>query len=190
LSRTHRVRELPDGAQYPSTISKQDPQLLEVLVSQIRQNTDIDAVSFEALGVFGHAELCQPVGNRLHDSPPVARYPTRSLEPVGAYYCAARLIANHAAVRSGFHPSVRCMRADGTQVVAFGQKVRSHPTRRVLSRQPANISSQALKSGPSRTFLNQRSGVIDKSYTWILRARNGGRSCRQRRLVWYCSSSA
>ena len=46
-------------------MAEQDAHILEVLVSQMRQHRDIDAVLSETLGVLGQAELFEPIRNLL-----------------------------------------------------------------------------------------------------------------------------
>src|SRR5215471_1344643 len=50
--------------------AEQDAHILEVLVSQMRQHRDIDAVLSETLGVLGQAEPSEPIRNLLHRQPP------------------------------------------------------------------------------------------------------------------------
>ena len=57
-------------------MAEQDAHILEVLVSQMRQHRDIDAVLGEALAVLGQPELFEPIRNLLHRRPPTdLRYP-------------------------------------------------------------------------------------------------------------------
>ena len=49
--------ELPDRAEHPTAIAKQDPELLQVLVCQVGENAEINMVLCETLRIFGHAEL-------------------------------------------------------------------------------------------------------------------------------------
>jgi hypothetical protein len=44
---------------------ERDAQLFEVLVSQMTEDGGIDVVLSKTLGVFGHAELFEPVRNLL-----------------------------------------------------------------------------------------------------------------------------
>jgi hypothetical protein len=46
-------------------MAEQDAHILEVLVSQMRQYRDIDAVLGETLGVLGQAEPSEPIRNLL-----------------------------------------------------------------------------------------------------------------------------
>ena len=50
-------------------MAEQDAHILEVLVSQMRQHRDIDAVLGEALAVLGQAEFFEPIRNLLHRRP-------------------------------------------------------------------------------------------------------------------------
>ena len=45
---------------------KQDADIFEVLIRQMRERRNINPVLGKALGVLGHAELFEPVGNLLH----------------------------------------------------------------------------------------------------------------------------
>ena len=44
-----------------------DAELLQILICQIRENAEVDRVFSKALGVLGHAELFEPIGNLLHE---------------------------------------------------------------------------------------------------------------------------
>ena len=48
---------------------KQDAEFLQVLIRQLRQNTEVDRVIGKTLGVLGHAELFEPVSDLLHRRP-------------------------------------------------------------------------------------------------------------------------
>ena len=66
---------------------EQDADVLEVLIGQMAESRDINAVLSKALRVLGHAELFEPVRNLLHCGAPSAtvvtasapRYPTDAL---------------------------------------------------------------------------------------------------------------
>ena len=51
-------------------MTKQDADVLEVLIGQMAERRDINAVLSKALRVLGHAELFEPVRNRCIASPP------------------------------------------------------------------------------------------------------------------------
>src|SRR5262249_9387474 len=51
-------------------MAEQEAHILEVLVSQMRQHRDIDAVLSETLGVLEQAEPSEPICNLLHRQPP------------------------------------------------------------------------------------------------------------------------
>jgi hypothetical protein len=75
-----RLRRSLDGTykhrnrrQHLSSMPKQDPDVLEVLISQMGKSRDIDPVVGKALGVLGHAELIEPVRNLLHCGAPSQR---------------------------------------------------------------------------------------------------------------------
>ena len=61
--------ELGDRAQEFATITKENAELFEVLIGQVREHGEIDAVLGEALRVFGHPETFEPVCNLLHALP-------------------------------------------------------------------------------------------------------------------------
>jgi hypothetical protein len=48
---------------------RRDPNLFEGLIGQIGQDRKVNIVLSKALGVLGHAELFEPVGNLLHRGP-------------------------------------------------------------------------------------------------------------------------
>ena len=47
-------------------MAKKDPDVHKVLISQMGENRDIDAVIGKGFRVLGHAELFEPVRNLLH----------------------------------------------------------------------------------------------------------------------------
>ena len=47
-------------------MAEQDAHILEILISQMRQHGDIDAVFGEALPVLGQAEYFEPIRNLMH----------------------------------------------------------------------------------------------------------------------------
>jgi hypothetical protein len=48
---------------------KQDADIFEVLISEMGERLNFDPVLSKTLGVLGHAELFEPVGNLLHRRP-------------------------------------------------------------------------------------------------------------------------
>ena len=50
-------------------MAEQDAHILEVLVSEMRQHREVDAVLSEAPAVLGHAEFFEPIRNLLHRRP-------------------------------------------------------------------------------------------------------------------------
>jgi hypothetical protein len=48
---------------------ERDTKVLEMLLSQVRENALIDVVLGKSLGVFGHAERCQPLCALGHGFP-------------------------------------------------------------------------------------------------------------------------
>jgi hypothetical protein len=58
--------EIADRAQHFASITEQDPQLLQVLIRQVRKDAQVNAIFDETLGVLGHAEFFEPVCNLLH----------------------------------------------------------------------------------------------------------------------------
>ena len=66
-----------------------------MLIGQVGKNREINAVFSKTLGVLGHAEFFEPVGNLLHPGPlgilcsPLRTDRTESL-PHAPTYCSAR----------------------------------------------------------------------------------------------------
>jgi hypothetical protein len=48
---------------------EQDTDLLEILICEVGQDTQVNAILGEALGVLGHAELFEPLLYLLHHRP-------------------------------------------------------------------------------------------------------------------------
>ena len=71
--RVNGLAEIGDRAKHFATITENDAQLLQVLISQIGKDFKIDAVLRKALRVLGHAEIFEPVRNFLHRGAPVRR---------------------------------------------------------------------------------------------------------------------
>jgi hypothetical protein len=61
--------ELADGSEHYPPVPEQDADVLEVLIGQMGQRRDLNPVFSKTLGVLGHAELFEPVGNLLHRGP-------------------------------------------------------------------------------------------------------------------------
>ena len=61
--------ELGDRAQDFATITKENAELFEVLIGQVREHREIDAVLGEALRVLGHPETFEPLLYLLHHRP-------------------------------------------------------------------------------------------------------------------------
>ena len=57
---------------------EEDADVLEVLIGEVAERRDSNAVLGKALRVLGHAELFEPVRNRLHRGPFL---PHRFIEP-------------------------------------------------------------------------------------------------------------
>jgi hypothetical protein len=53
-------------AQHLPAMPEQDPDILEVLICQIRENGDIDAVFSKAARILGQSERGQPLRDRNH----------------------------------------------------------------------------------------------------------------------------
>jgi hypothetical protein len=76
-----------DRTQHFPPIAKYDAQFLQILISEIGEDGEIDAVLGEAPRVLRHAELVEPVRNLLHCGAlsrapcdaPVGDYPNRRL---------------------------------------------------------------------------------------------------------------
>jgi hypothetical protein len=47
-------------------ITEDNPEVFQVLISQVAKNRKINAVLGKDLGVLGHAELFEPIRNPLH----------------------------------------------------------------------------------------------------------------------------
>jgi hypothetical protein len=56
-SRYGNRTEFADRAQYFAAITEQDPQLLQVLIREVRKDAEVNAIFDETLSVLGHAEL-------------------------------------------------------------------------------------------------------------------------------------
>jgi hypothetical protein len=56
-------------AQHFPAITEDNTQVLQVLISQVAEDREINAVFSKALRILGHAELFEPVGNLLHGGP-------------------------------------------------------------------------------------------------------------------------
>ena len=59
----------PTARQWPQhfpPVPERNAEVLEVLISQIAEDRDIDIVLGKSLRVLGHAELFEPVRNLLH----------------------------------------------------------------------------------------------------------------------------
>jgi hypothetical protein len=52
---------------------KGDAEFFQALICQVGENLGVNVVLGEALGVLGHAELFEPVGNLLHGGAPSPR---------------------------------------------------------------------------------------------------------------------
>ena len=63
------LSRLRDRAQHFAPIAEKNAQLLQVLIGQIGQDREINAVFGKALRVLGHAELFEPVRHLLHCGP-------------------------------------------------------------------------------------------------------------------------
>ena len=61
--------KLRNRAQYFAPITEKDAQLLQVLIGQIGQDREINAVFGKGLRVLGHAELLEPIRHLLHCGP-------------------------------------------------------------------------------------------------------------------------
>jgi hypothetical protein len=55
-----------DGREYLPTMPERNANVFQILISQMRENRNIDFVLDKAIGVFGHPELFEPVRNLLH----------------------------------------------------------------------------------------------------------------------------
>jgi class 3 adenylate cyclase len=60
-----RVKFANRAQQLPA-ITEDDPEVLQVLISQVAKDREINAVLGKALGILGHAKLFEPVRNPLH----------------------------------------------------------------------------------------------------------------------------
>src|SRR5215471_8809241 len=59
----------PDCTQHFQPVPERQLEVFKMLIGQVGKNREIDAVFGKTLGVFGHAELFEPVGNLLHCEP-------------------------------------------------------------------------------------------------------------------------
>jgi hypothetical protein len=64
-----RHRPAPQRTQHLSSITEDDTEVFQVLISQVAKDREINAVFGEPLGVLGHAEFFEPVRNLLHRGP-------------------------------------------------------------------------------------------------------------------------
>jgi hypothetical protein len=64
--RRHSATKFADGAQHLAAIAKDDTEIFQVLICQVAEDGEINAVLGEALGVLGHAKVFEPVRNVLH----------------------------------------------------------------------------------------------------------------------------
>ena len=67
--RSRRVVEVGDRAQHFAPITEENAQLLQVMIGQIGQDREINAVFGKGLRVLGHAELLEPIRYQLHRGP-------------------------------------------------------------------------------------------------------------------------
>src|SRR5262249_38283568 len=61
--------KLGNRCQHPSPMPEQDADVLEILIGQMAENREINAILGEALGVVPQPEFVQPRRDRLHCSP-------------------------------------------------------------------------------------------------------------------------
>ena len=66
-----RHRKLPDRAKHFQPIAECDAEVLEILIGQVGENREINAVFSKTLGVLGHAKLFEPIRNPLHCGAPL-----------------------------------------------------------------------------------------------------------------------
>ena len=64
-----RVVKLGYRAQHLAPITEHDADFLQVLIGQVGEDGEINAVFSKTLRILGHAELFEPVRNRLHRGP-------------------------------------------------------------------------------------------------------------------------
>ena len=69
-SRSRRGVQVGNRTQHFPTMSEQDAELLQILIRQIGENTEINSVIGKTLGILGQAKLSEPVLNLLHRGPP------------------------------------------------------------------------------------------------------------------------
>ena len=65
-----RASKLADGREHFPPMPERDTEFFEVLIGQVGQDRGVDVVLGKALGVLGHAELFEPVGNLVHRGAP------------------------------------------------------------------------------------------------------------------------
>jgi hypothetical protein len=58
-----------DGSQHLATIAEHNTKVLQILVCQISEDREINAVFDKTLSVFNHPKRCQPLRDCEHDSP-------------------------------------------------------------------------------------------------------------------------
>ena len=56
-------------SEYAQCFAENNAQLLQVVISQVREDREINSIFGKTLGVLGHAELFEPFCNLLHRGP-------------------------------------------------------------------------------------------------------------------------
>jgi hypothetical protein len=80
--------KLADRAQQFAAIAEQDTEAFKVLVRELREDAQVNAIFDKAIGVLGHAEFFEPVRNLLHRD---RRGPTELFDPSTTEFIPARL---------------------------------------------------------------------------------------------------
>ena len=68
--RCGRAPKLLDCGEHYPRMPEQHADVLEVLIGQMTECRETNPVFGKALGVLGHAELFEPIGNLLHGAKP------------------------------------------------------------------------------------------------------------------------
>jgi hypothetical protein len=66
--RLWRNIKLGDRTQHFATITKDNAEILEILIYQVREDGEIDTVFSKALRILGHAKLFEPLSETVHDT--------------------------------------------------------------------------------------------------------------------------
>ena len=66
--RLWRGIKLGDRTQHFATITKDNAEILEILICQVREDGEIDPILSKALRILGHAKLFEPLSKTVHNT--------------------------------------------------------------------------------------------------------------------------